>query len=144
VLTDLVRENQERGVPDEVIREGQSDLLAAAAQTGRDRLKGTFILVRIAENEKITVSREEFSGRVAAMASRYNTPFEKMLKDLEKGGVVDKVQEEILTGKVLDFLASSASVSASAPEAAPAEVADTAPADTAAPAADPAPAAEKA
>lgn len=117
VLTDIVRENQNRGIPDEVIKENQQELLASAAQSARDRLKGTFILLRIAENEKITVAREEFDHRINLMAARYGQPADKLRKELEKADALDKVHEEILTSKVLDFLVSGASVTSSAPDA---------------------------
>ena len=44
------------------------------------------------------------------MAQRYEMPFEKMLKELEKRNALDEINEEILSGKVLDFLISNASV----------------------------------
>lgn len=116
ILSEIVRENQSRGVTEEVLRENQKELLGAAAQSARERLKGTFILTRIAEIEGIKVSREEFFGRVAMLAQRYEMPFEKMLKELEKQNAIDGINEEILSGKVLDFLVSSASVK-SAPKA---------------------------
>jgi trigger factor len=110
ILAEIVRENQSRGVADEVLKENEKDLIGSASQSARDRLKGTFILIRIAEAEKISVTREELQQRVAAMAARYGMSFDKMLKELEKREALDSVQEEILTGKVLDFLSSNVSV----------------------------------
>ena len=110
ILADIVRENQTRGVSEEILRENQKELMGAAAQNARERLKGTFILVRIAEAEGLKVSREEIFGRIATMAQRYEMPFEKMLKELEKRNALDEINEEILSGKVLDFLISNASV----------------------------------
>jgi len=118
ILTDLVSENRNRGLSDEQIKEGQQELLASAGQAARERLKATFVLLRIGEQENISVSREEFEGRLAAMSARYDIPREKLRKDLEKAGALGKLQEEILTGKVLDFLASNVSVAPKAPEAA--------------------------
>ncbi len=117
ILSEIVKENQTRGVADEVLRENQKELLGAASQNARERLKGTFILVRIAEAEGIRVSKEEIFGRIATMAQRYEMPFEKMQKELEKRNALDEINEEILSAKVLDFLISNASVK-SAPEAA--------------------------
>jgi trigger factor len=83
-----------------------------ASQNARERLKGTFILLRIAEKEGIRVSREELFGRVATLAERAQIGFEKMLKELEKRNALDQIQEEIVTGKTLDFLVANASVTA--------------------------------
>ena len=110
LLGEVVRENQSRGVPDEVIRENQQSLQTSAAENARERLKGSFVLMRIAEAEKITVTREEFNQHLAMMAMRYRMPLDKLQKELEKREALDSVNEEILTGKVLDFLVANASV----------------------------------
>lgn len=119
ILNEIVRENQSRGVEEDVLKENAGELLASAGQSARDRLKGTFILLRIAELEKVTVTQEEFQRRLQMMAMRYNMPADKLVKELEQRGALEALHEEILTGKVLDFLASSASVAAKAPEATP-------------------------
>ena len=111
ILSDIVRENQERGVAEEVLKQNEKELVGAAAVNARDRIKGTFVLMRIAEKEGIKVTREELWGRVASMASKYEMTFEKMAKELEKRNAMDQIGEEILSAKVLDFLASTASVS---------------------------------
>ncbi len=54
---DIVRENQSRGVTEEVLKEHEQELVGSAAQSARERLKGNFILLRIAEQEKIRVTR---------------------------------------------------------------------------------------
>jgi trigger factor len=117
ILSDIVRENQARGVTEEVLKESEKELVGAAAQNARERLKGTFVLLRVAEQEGIKVTKEELFGRVATLAQRYDMTFEKMLKELEKRNALEQIQEEIITGKTLDFLVANASVS-SAPAAA--------------------------
>jgi FKBP-type peptidyl-prolyl cis-trans isomerase (trigger factor) len=47
-------------------------------------LKGTFVLLRIAEQEGIKVTREELYGRIGTLAEKYSMTFEKMRKELEK------------------------------------------------------------
>jgi trigger factor len=110
VLNDIVRENQARGVADEVLKENEKELVGTAAASAREQLKGTFVLLRIAEKEGISVKREELFGRVAAMAERYQMTFDKMAKELDKRGALEQIQEELLTAKVLDFLIANASV----------------------------------
>ena len=110
ILNDIVRENQSRGVADDVLKENEKELVGTAAMNARDRIKGTFILLRIAEIEGIKVRREELMGRIAVLAERYGMGFDKMLKELQKRNAVEQIHEELLTAKVLDFLASNASV----------------------------------
>ena len=110
LLADIVRENQSRGVADEVLKENEQQILGTAAQNAREQLKGTFVLLRIAEMEGIKPTQQEFNVRIAQLAERYEMKPAKLLKELEKRNALDQITEEILTAKVLDFLASSASV----------------------------------
>ena len=108
-----MKDNQARGVSEDVLKENQQQIVGAASQSARERLKGTFVLLRIAEKENLKATREELLGRVAALAQKYEMTFEKMLKELEKRGGLDQINEEIITGKTLDFLMANASVTAS-------------------------------
>jgi trigger factor len=110
LLDELVEENQQRGVSEDVLRENEKDLIGAAARGARERVKGMFILGKIAEAERLKVTREELMGRVASLAQRWGMSFEKALKEIDRRGVLGALHEEILTGKALDFLASGASV----------------------------------
>jgi trigger factor len=112
ILGDIVREQQARGVPDETLKEGQKELVEAATRAARERLRGNFILLRIAELENIKVTKEEFNQRIEFMAMRYQTTREKLLKELSDRDALDQINEEILRGKTLDFLASNVSVQA--------------------------------
>ena len=110
LLSEIVRENQTRGVPDDILKEHEKEILGTASQGARDRLKGTFILIRIAEEEKITVTRAEFKQRMEDMAAQYRMTPEKVEKELEKNGALDQIAEEILSAKVLDFLVTTVNV----------------------------------
>lgn len=123
ILDEIVKENQERGVADEILREHEKDLVGSAAESARERIKGTFILLRISEKEKITITEMDLRRRIAQMAARAKMTFDKMVKELQKRGVIDQIREELITAKTLDFIASQASVTvegASAESPAPA------------------------
>jgi trigger factor len=85
-------------------------LVELAARSAKEKLKGTFILQRIAEQEKVTVTQAELRARVAAMATRYGMTPDKAAKELEKRDAMDRVAEEVLSGKVIDFLVANAEV----------------------------------
>lgn len=110
ILNDLVRENQARGVADNVLKDNEKEIVQTATKGARERLRGSFILLRIAEKEGIKVTKEEFNERIEMMAMRYQMPKDKLIKELSDRDALDQVNEEILTGKTLDFLASNASV----------------------------------
>lgn len=123
ILMDIVRENQARGVPEEILKENEQQILGGAAQNARDQIKGTFILMRIADAENIKATQQEFDLRIAQLAARYEMKPDKLIKKLDERNAIDQILEEVLTAKVLDFLAANASVSTlpagAATEAAP-------------------------
>ena len=112
ILSELVRENQSRGLADNVLKENEKELVDTATKGARERLRGSFILLRIAEQENIKVTKEEFEQHIDLMATRYQTSREKIIKELSDRDALEQINEEILTGKTLDFLASNASVQA--------------------------------
>jgi trigger factor len=120
-LNELVHRNRERGVPDELLKGKEKELIEGAGSLAAHRLKTNFILHRIAEVEKIEVTREELDERIREQAAHYNVSVEKMKKEFEEKDRVNGLAEEILLGKTLDFLKSNVSVETiSEPSAAPA------------------------
>lgn len=109
-LNELVHRNRERGVPDEMLKEKEKELIEGAGGLAAHRLKTNFILHRIAEREKIEVTREELEERIHNEARHHNVPVEKIRKELTEHDRLDGLAEEMLLGKTLDFLKSNVSV----------------------------------
>ena len=110
IMSEIVQHNQMRGISEDVLRENQKDIISAASRNARDRLKANFILSRIAEKEGIEVKPQELRERVQMLADQYRVKYEKMKSDLEEKKAMGQVREEVLMGKVLDFLTSNANV----------------------------------
>jgi trigger factor len=110
ILSEIVHHNQMRGISDDLLRENQKDIISAASRNARDRLKANFILTKIAEKEQIEVKPQELRERVQMLANQYRVKYEKMMSDLEEKKAIGQVREEVLIGKVLDFLTSNANV----------------------------------
>jgi trigger factor len=109
-LGELVQGNRARGVPDEVIKEKEKELVESAGGLAAHRLKTNFILTRIAEQEKIEVRREDIDRRVRQEAARYDISVEKMRKELDQHDGLNELAEQVLLGKTLDFLKANVSV----------------------------------
>jgi trigger factor len=109
-LGELVQRNRERGVTDEMLKEKEKELVEGAGGLAAHRLKTNFVLHRIAEREKIEVTRDDLQARIREEAARYNISPEKMRKELEEHNGVDSFAEQILLGKTLDFLKANVSV----------------------------------
>ncbi len=109
-LGELVQRNRARGIPDEMLKDKEKELIESAGSLAAHRLKTNFILHRIAEREKIEVTREEVDLRIRKEAQRYNISTEKMRKELEDHDGLNSFAEQILLGKTLDFLKANVSV----------------------------------
>jgi trigger factor len=109
-LGELVQRNRERGVTDEMLKGKEKELIDGAAGLAVHRLKTNFILSRIAEKEKIEVSREDLDLRLRQEAARYNISTDKMRKELQEHDGLNALAEQILLGKSLDFLKANVSV----------------------------------
>jgi len=119
-LGELVQRNRERGVPDEILKTKEKELIEGAGGLAAHRLRTNFILHRIAEREKIQITRPELDERIRQQAAEYNVSVEKMRKELEEHDALNGVADEILLGKTLDFLKANVRVER-APETAPTE-----------------------
>jgi trigger factor len=103
-LNELVHRNRERGVPDEILKTKEKELIEGAGSVAAHRLKTNFILNRIAEREKIEVTPEELDERIREQAAHYNISVEKMRQQFDEKGRLEALTEELLLGKTLDFL----------------------------------------
>src|SRR6266566_8734175 len=109
-LNELVHRNRERGVPDDMLKGKEKELVEGAGALAAHRLKTNFILSRIAEREKIEVSREEIDARVREEAARYDISVDKMRKELQEHDGLNSLAEQLLLGKTLDFLKANVSI----------------------------------
>lgn len=117
-LTELVQRNRERGVTDEMLKDKEKELIDGAAGMAANRLKTNFILHRIAEREKIQVTKEDVDLRVRQEAARYDISLDKMRRELEEHDQLNALEEQILLGKTLDFLKANVSIEAAVENAA--------------------------
>jgi trigger factor len=109
-LGELVQRNRERGVSDEILKSKEKELVEGAGGLAAHRLKTNFILTRIAEKEKIEVTKQDVDRAVRHEAARYNISPDKMRKELEQHDGLNGLAEQVLIGKTLDFLKANVSV----------------------------------
>jgi FKBP-type peptidyl-prolyl cis-trans isomerase (trigger factor) len=78
-------------------------------------VKLSFLVQRIAEQEKITVTQEDALKRAQQLAMMYQMPFDQFLKDLQKRNGVNELYEQVLHEKVLDLIEKQAVISTGTP-----------------------------
>ena len=85
-FTILSARNQVRGISDDEIRRSTEDELIGAAQQGaKDRVRGNFLpSARRGKGEAESHRARTFPGGVMEMAARYEIPVGKLVKDLQR------------------------------------------------------------
>lgn len=90
--------------------------------TAEKEVRGSLILEKIAELEKLSVSEDELAGRLEKMAAQLNQRLEALKSYYQKEGLLEDLRAQILEEKTLDFLLSQSKVSerlSNAPETLP-------------------------
>ena len=109
-INDIVKQNAERGLGDDSIQQHQDEILNSATADAHKSVKNTFILEAVAKAEEISVDNEELRNHVEEMATNHGMEFEKVAKQLEESGDVQRIHHQLMMTKTLDFLKSNASV----------------------------------
>ena len=116
VVYDIVRQNTQRGIGRDLIEQQKDEIYSAAAGSAKERVKLAFLVQRIAEQEKITVTQEDALKRAQQLATTYQMPLDQFLKDLQKRNGVNELYEQVLHEKVMDLIEKNAVISAGTPD----------------------------
>jgi len=100
-----------RGMPREQIDERLTELQAEATEQAKRDLKLSFILGKVAEQEKIEVGEDEVNARVAEIAGQQGRRPERLRQELARDGSLEAVGDAIREEKAMDKLLENAQVS---------------------------------
>ncbi|HPA21493.1 MAG TPA: trigger factor [Verrucomicrobiae bacterium] len=104
VIRRVVEENAARGMAPEELQGKKDEIYRFALKNAHDRVRADFILLKVAEEEKLEVGEAELNERLAALARRYQMTPKKLMQELEKHDGLSQLEQEMLIGKTLDFL----------------------------------------
>lgn len=110
IIQDVVQENMRRGVNKDDIESHREDIFNRAAQSAADRVKMNYILSRIADEQKVTVSEQDLDQRVAEMAQRYGIPPDRMKDELTKREALEGLFRNLRLDKAVDALHATATI----------------------------------
>ncbi len=116
VVYDIVRENQQRGISQDVIEKQKEEIYNAASAGAKDRVKVAFLLQKIGEKENITATQEEVMQRIYQIAQSSQTTPDKLIKDLQKRNAIGDIFTQVRNEKVVDFLQQHAKLEDVKPE----------------------------
>lgn len=110
VVYNIVKENQDRGISKQIINEQKDEIFNAASADAKGRLKTSFILARIAQQENIKAETVEIEQRILQMAEQYEIAPEKLVKQIKERNGLSEVEEQVVTSKVLKRLEDAAQI----------------------------------
>jgi trigger factor len=110
IVYNIVSDNQQRGIPKEVLDAEKDKIYATANAAAKERVKAQFIFRKIAEKEGVRVEQLEIAGRLQALATEHKMPVDKLYKELEKNHRLEEVHRQILNDKVVDLLVQYAKI----------------------------------
>ncbi|MDD4871017.1 MAG: trigger factor [Kiritimatiellae bacterium] len=93
-----------QGATREQIEHRKDDILSEATKTSTDRVRLSYILSRIADEEKIEVQDAELESRIEILASRYGMSVARFRAEIEKRDGINKLKGDMRAEKTLDFL----------------------------------------
>jgi trigger factor len=73
-------------------------------------VRSGLLLNKIAEKEALSVDDGEIDDRIREAASRYGRDFESMKESYEKDNLIERLRDQILEEKTLDFIESRANI----------------------------------
>lgn len=110
IIQDVVQENVRRGINKDEIESHREDIFSRAAQSAADRVKVNYILSRIADDEKVTVTEADVNQRIAEMAQRYGTDVERMRAELVKRDTLDGLRRSLRLDKAVEVIHAAAKI----------------------------------
>lgn len=100
----MVQDISRRGATREQIVEQQESIVTEATRSSTERVKLTYILSRIAQEEKLAVEDADVESQLALMAERYQMPLPRLREELDKRDAMEGLCSDIRSEKALNFL----------------------------------------
>ena len=107
-LERAILELRSAGFGEDDIRAHENELRQNSMASTRKALKEHFILERIAEEENIEESQQDYDMEVMQIAMQRGESPRKVRAQLEKGGMMDVLRNQIIERKVIDLINSEA------------------------------------
>ena len=91
--------------------QGYDNIMKDLKEDAQVRVKNSLVIDKIAKEEKITVSQEEFGAKLAELSRMYQMDTKTMVKQLSQTpGVFNAISQQVLNEKVTQFLADNNTV----------------------------------
>jgi trigger factor len=110
VMYDMARQRMMSGMQQEQIAAQRDDMMKEAQTKAEEQVKLRYIIMAIADEEKITAGDQEVSDEVVRMAVQQRRDAAEFRKELEKEGHLESVRDQLRFGKTVEFLLGKAKI----------------------------------
>lgn len=111
LLNNFARDLQQRGVDLNKVESNFIEMAFHQMQTQAERdVRGAMLLEKIAEAERVTVSKEEVDEEIGKMAEYYRATPDELRKSLERQGGERTIENNLRTRKSIEALIAKANV----------------------------------
>jgi trigger factor len=100
----------EQGLNAEQMKEALQEQGEEREEDLRRRLKATFVLEKIADQEKVFATEEEVDNRIQLLAGLYGVPYSRLRDEMESTGRIEELRFSLREEKARAFLVSQARV----------------------------------
>jgi trigger factor len=107
---ELARQRMYRGMSQDQIKAQSEDLFKEAKEKAEERVKLRYIVMAIADEEKVTVTDQEISAEVVRMAVQQRRDAAEYRKELEKEDQLESVGDQLRFGKTIEILLEKAKI----------------------------------
>ncbi|MFY9570283.1 MAG: trigger factor [Blastocatellia bacterium] len=109
-MKSLFRQMAGRGMDPRLLKVDWEGVRGAQREQAEREVRGTFIMDRIAETEKIEVNDEELSREIKGLAEGMGQTEEALTARLTKEGALDSIREQVRHRKAFDLVTASAEI----------------------------------
>lgn len=109
-IRNIVRQTTEAGEGKEAIEEHKDEIFKNAETEATNNLKLRYMLLAVADEEKVEVADEEFEQEIGRMAQMYGMPAAEFRKILEQNQTLDDLKMDLLIRKTVDLLFENADI----------------------------------
>jgi trigger factor len=104
MVRNIVNRIAMQGANKDQIEAQRDTILEEASKSSEERVRSSYILSKIADEEEISVEDKELDDKIVEMSQRYGMPPEKFRAEMEKRNSIEGLRSEIRAEKTLEFL----------------------------------------
>jgi len=107
----IINDMSRQGIADDKMMEQKDEIVEAARQSAQTSVKLRYVLLKIAEQENLTVSENELKREMAMMAYAYGMKPQDLEKELSEESAREEFRGDVLMRKTMQHLFDAANIS---------------------------------